>query len=261
MLVLMLFACAAQPSTSGPEQPLALPHVESETSIPNPTEIIFVLTKMGFMTQEAQTETAVSPKNDATFTAILATKFAGATQMAETITAMPTETPTPAIPSDSPFCSSADLKTSFDSNGATGNVLLSAIFTNISNTPCYLQAWSQATLADKQGNPLDIDYSYPDISTSEAPYASTEKVGLRPQWTAWFTLIWFDYRTWCGAPVTSNLVIHLTLMNNSEVIDVPTNFHPAVSHCDPPGARTSVSITKLNIVPPQVSTPIITSTP
>jgi hypothetical protein len=189
-MMLMLFACVAQPPTSGPEQPLVPPPVVSESSIPNPTEISFFLTKIGGLTVEAETQMALNPKNDATITAIIATKFAAGTQVAETAAAMPTQTPTPAIPSDSPLCSSADLKANFSSTGSTGNALFFINLTNISNKPCCLQALPQAKLIDAQGNPLDVDYNYQPMSADQAASAMKNKVGLFPQRQASFTTIW-----------------------------------------------------------------------
>ena len=206
------------------------------------------------MTAEVETQTAISPKNDATITAIMATKFALGTEAAETMIAMPTESPTPAIPTDSKFCAPTDLKTSYSSNGGTGNVFLGAVFTNTSNVPCYMQTLPQVLLVDGQGNSLDVDYYYQDLSVSDVASAAKEKVGLWPGWQAWFTLIWFDYRTWCGAPVNGNLVMQITLMNNIGTIHVPTDFQPGI-HCDAPASRTSVSITKLELMLPPTPTP------
>jgi photosystem II stability/assembly factor-like uncharacterized protein len=217
------------------------------------TEPVFILTKFAGITAEAETQTAISPKNDATLTAILATKFVGATQAAGTITAQPTETPIPAIPTNAAFCTPADLKTNYAASGSTGSALLSVVMTNI-NAPCYLQAWPQATLVDVQGNALDVDYSYLDLNSSESASASIEKIGLGHGWTARFDLIWSDSRTWCGAPVIGNLVIRLKLMNESGILEVPTDFQPGTV-CDPPSSRTSVIVSKIYLEPPPISVP------
>jgi uncharacterized protein YceK len=220
------------------------------------TEKIVALTKVPMITGEAQTETEESPKNNATITAIMATKFAFGTESAETMTAMPTETPTPSIPTDSPPCTPSHLKTSFGSNGATGNIFLFANFTNISSSPCYMPAWPQVILVDEQGNPLDVDYGYMGFennasgaATEQARDAATAGVGLWPGWQASIALIWYDYRTWCGAAISGNIVIRLKLMGNLGMIDVQTDFQPGAV-CDTPGQRTNVIVSKLNIAPP-----------
>lgn len=242
-LTIFMVACAAviAPQT---EQPLAIIATES----------MVMLTKAPMMTAEVETQTAIGPKNDAAITAIMKTKFAARTEMAETITSMPTETPTPTIPTDSRFCGPSDLKTSHDNSGGAGNTLLTAVIINISRTPCYMQAWPQVILTDEQGDPLDVDYSYPDMSASDAASAATEKVGLWPGWQAWFTLIWFDSRTWCGSPINGNLVMQVTLMDNLGTFKIPTDFHPGAV-CDTLGSRTSVSITKLELMLPPTPTP------
>ena len=54
-----------------------------------PTESDFEQTKFFPMTREAETVTAGYPKNDATITAIMATKYTGGTEAAATMTAIP----------------------------------------------------------------------------------------------------------------------------------------------------------------------------
>ncbi|HEY5268779.1 MAG TPA: DUF4232 domain-containing protein [Anaerolineales bacterium] len=225
-----------------------VPRQPIETATTNP--------KLFALTAEAETVTSGYPANDATITAIMANKYAGGTEMAATMTAQPTETPVPTIPPDSPFCHPADLKTSFASNGATGSILLGAGLTNISGTPCYLQAWPQVLLMDQRGKPLDTDYGYFDMGAGDAASAATEqaqesasaKVGLWPGWTVWLNLIW---RNWCGAPVSGGVVIHLTLVNNAGTINVPTDVQSGGA-CNAPGYRPSVGISKLGpAIPPQ----------
>jgi hypothetical protein len=221
-----------------------------------PTEAAFERTKLFALTAEVETVTSGYPANDATITAIMATKYAGGTEMAATMTAQPTETPVPTIPPDSPFCRPTDLKTSFASNGATGNILLGAGLTNISGTPCYLQAWPQVLLLDQQRKPLDVDYGYFDMGAGDAASAATEqaqesvtaKVGLWPGWTVWLSLIW---QNWCGAPVSGGAVIRLTLISNAGAIDIPTDVQTGGA-CNAPGYRSYVGISKLGpAIPPQ----------
>ena len=138
----------------------------------------------------------------------MATKYAGATEMAETITAMLTVTSTPAIPTKSRSCNPTELKVIYGSNGMTGNVSFEVSFTNISDTPCYLQAWPQAILTDGRGNPLDVDYSYQDLSAGETASASTEKNRLvarvgsvcRAHLVGFLTLVWSPHCHQPGYP-------------------------------------------------------------
>lgn len=221
-----------------------------------PTETATMNPKLFALTAEAETVTSGYPANDATVTAILATKYAGGTAMAETMTAMPTPSLTPTIPPDSPPCRPADLKTDSGSNVATGGtILLGAGLTNTSGTPCFLQAWPQVLLVDRQGQPLDVDYSYFDISAGSAEAAATEqaqesataRIDLWPGWEASLSLMWGN---WCGAPVSGGIVIRLTLINNAGVVDIPTDVQAGI--CNAPGYRSSVGISKLSLAtPPQ----------
>ncbi len=220
-----------------------------------PTESAFERTKLFSLTAEAETVTSGYPANNATITAIMATKYAGGTEMAATMTAQPADTPVPAIPPDSPFCRPADLKTSFGSNAATQQILLGAGLTNISNTPCFLQAWPQVVLMDRQGNPLDVDYNYFEMGTGDASSAATEqargstsaKVGVWPGWTAWLNLAWSN---WCGEPISGGVVIQLTLINTVGVLNIPTDIQSGGA-CNAPGYRSSGGISKfLPAMPP-----------
>ncbi len=211
------------------------------------------LTKFAMLTGEAETETEVSPKNNATVTAIVATKFALGTQAAETMTAMPTLTSTPAIPPNSPLCTPGDLKTAFSTNVAMQSILLGVSLTNTSHSPCYMQAWPQVILVDGQGNPLNLEYGYFDFhndastaATEEAREATAAKAGLWPGWTARFTLMWGN---WCGTPITSGVVIRLTLLDQSAIINVPTDIS-AGGECESPDYRSHVGISILEVVPP-----------
>jgi hypothetical protein len=205
-------------------------------------------TKLFQLTAEMETVTAGYPKNDATITAIMANKHALGTAMSETMTAMPTETPVPTIPADSPFCRTDDLKTSFQSMGATQSILLGAGLTNISNTPCFLQAWPQAELVDQQGRPLDVDYNYFEMGPGDAVSAATEqardtataRVGVWPGWTTWLNLIWMN---WCGTPISGGAVIRLRLWGNAGMLVIQTGLQTGGT-CNAPGYRSSISIAK-----------------
>jgi len=219
-----------------------------------PTESAFDRTKLFAITAEAETQTNGYPANNATITAIMANKYALGTAMAATMTAQPSETPVPAIPPDSPFCHPADLKTSFGSNAATQQILLGAGLTNISNTPCFLQAWPQVLLVDQQGKPLDVDYSYSDVgagdavsdATEQAQESATARIGLWPGWEAGFQLAWGN---WCGKPSSGGVVIRLTLINNTGVINIPTDISGGGA-CNAPGYRSFVGISKVGLVMP-----------
>jgi hypothetical protein len=220
-----------------------------------PAESAFNRTKLFAITAEAETQTSGYPVNDATITAIMGNKYTGGTAAAASMTAQPSETPTPTIPPASPYCHPADLKTSFNSMGATQNIMLSAGLTNISGTPCYLQAWPQVQLVDRQGKPLDVDYYYFDISAGDAASAATEQVqesvtariGLWPGWEGWVNLIWSN---WCNASISGGVVIHLTLGNNTGGMDIQTDIQ-AGGACNAPGYRSSVGISKLeSTIPP-----------
>jgi hypothetical protein len=210
-------------------------------------------TKLFLLTAEVETQTARAPANDTTITAIIADKHALGTAMAETMTAQPSETPIPAIPAEAPFCQAADLKSSFGSNAATQQILLSAGLTNIGNGPCFLQTWPQVQLLDRQGKPLDVDYGYFDIGIGNAGAAATQraqeyptaKVGLWPGWSVWANLIW---QNWCGAPVSGGAVIQLTFNHNPGALAIPTDVQ-AGGTCNAPGQRSTVGIAKLVLVP------------
>ena len=219
------------------------------------TESGFDRAKLFAITAEAETVTAGYPKNDASITAIMASKYALGTAMAATMTTLPTETPIPTIPPDSPFCHAADLKTSFGSNAATQQLLLGAGLTNIRGTPCFLQAWPQVVLVDELGKPLALDYGYFNIGPGEAGSAATQQaqesatatVGLWPGWSAWLNLIW---QNCYGESFSGNVVIRLTFSKDTGVLAIPTDIQ-SVGACNPPGQRSYVGISKLEVVPPK----------
>jgi hypothetical protein len=219
------------------------------------TEPEFNLTKLFAITAEAKTQTSGYPKNDATLTAIIGTKSAGGTAMAASMTAQPGGTPIPTIPPDSLFCTPADLRTSFGSNAANQQILLGASLTNTSRSPCFLQAWPQVLLVDRQGQPIDVDYHYFDVgggdavlaATKQAQESTTARIGLWPGWETWLTLSWGN---WCGLPIPAGVVIRLTLINNAGNIDIPTDISGGGA-CNAPGFRSDVGISKFGpAVPP-----------
>ena len=226
-----------------------------------PTESAFERTKLFAWTAEAETVTSGYPANNATITAILATKYAGGTEMAETMipmrrtmTAIPTPSSIPTISPDSPPCQPADLTIGFSAGpSATGGLFFfSARLTNASDTPCYLQAWPQVLLVDRQDRPLDVDYNYFDVSAGDNAVAATEqiqesataRIGLWPGWSTWLNLNWAN---WCGSPISGGVVIRLTLIDNTGVINIPTDVQ---AFCVAPGFRSDVGISKLSLVIP-----------
>lgn len=222
------------------------------------TEKIVALTKIPQMTGEAETQTEISPKNGETVTAIVATKFALGTEAAETITAMPSHTPMPEIPVDSPLCRSTDLLAYYEAGplGAMmGMFSIGVIFRDVSNAPCYMQAWPQIVLVDRQGKPIDVDYNYFDPSgdansaaTKQAGDYLTAKLGLWPNQEASVSLLWGN---WCGLSISDGVVIRIALLNNSGVINLPTYINMGGT-CNAPSYRSEVSISKLVLL----STPI-----
>jgi hypothetical protein len=214
-----------------------------------PSESAFDQTKLFAITAEAKTQTSGFPANAATITEIMRNKFSGGTAAAASMTAQPSETPTPTISPDSPFCKPSNIITSFASMGATQNILMSAGLKNTSSTSCYLQAWPQVILVDRQGNPIDVDYHYFEMGPVDAAAAATQQVlesksariGLLPGWQGWVNLVWSN---WCGAPVRGGVVIHLTLGNDAGVVDIQTDIQ-AGGTCNAPAYRSSVGISKV----------------
>ena len=212
----------------------------------------FSATKLYQLTEQAEKFVAGYPKNDATITAVMGSKYVLGTAMAATGTAQPSKTPLPDVPSDAPFCKPADLQASFGSNGATQSILLSAGLKNIGSAACFLQSWPQIRLLDPQGRALDVDYSYFDIglgapgstATEEAKEANTAKVGLWPGWSVWANLVWYN---WCAAPVSGGAVIRMTF-NYSGVINIPTDVTGGGT-CNAQGQRSYVGVAKLVLLP------------
>lgn len=107
---------------------------------------------------------------------------------------------------------------------------------------------------DQQGRPLDVDYSYFNISAGDAMSAATEqaqesttaRIGLWPGWETWLSLAWGN---WCGTPFPEGVDIQLTLMNDAGVINIPTDIQ-AGGACNAPGYQSSVGISKLGPVMP-----------
>jgi hypothetical protein len=162
----------------------------------------------------------VSPKNDATVNAIVSTKYAGGTTMAETMTAMPTETLTPTIPPISPLCTSHDLQASFTgTNGATQSITFGVSVTNLKGSPCFFPLWPQAVLVDASGNALDILYSF--IRLDNMPYDANARLGLPIDKTAYFG---FQWGNWCMPAVVAGVFVRVRLPGDGGTIKIPTGL-------------------------------------
>jgi hypothetical protein len=247
LLILPFIMAACGPASTSPTVLVTPANGQEGTQAPG-----LSATKLFMLTAQAETVTAGYPQNDATITAILVGKSALGTAMAATMTAQPSETPLPKVPTDAPFCQPADLQGSFASNAATQSILLSAGLKNTGTKACFLQVWPQVRLVDRQGKALDVDYGYFDIgfsvpgaaATQRAQEFATAKVGLWPGWTVWANLLW---QNWCAAPVSGGALIRLSF-NNTGVITIPTDIQ-AGGTCNAPGQRSYVGIAKLVLVP------------
>ncbi len=220
----------------------------------------FNLTELSQTTAQAGTQTSGHPAANATVSAMMASKHALWTAVAATITAQTSATPLPilpTIPPESPYCGPDSLKATFGWGGATGNILFGAVLTNIGGAPCFLQAWPQVILVNRQGKPLDSDYGYFDTNagdaasaaTAQARESATAKIGVWPGWTASLSLVW---QNWCAAGVQDGVIIRLTLFNNLGTLDIPADFG-WTGQCVPlPGSRSHVNISKFGPAsPPQ----------
>lgn len=241
ILAVLLTGCSATP---------ALP-------TQSPSAEAFQQTKLFVITADVETQIAGYPKNDATVTAVMASKYAGGTEAAGTMTAQPSLTPTPTIPSDSPLCRPGDLKTDFRAMGGSGGSMgLSAGLTNISGRACYLQSWPQVVLTNPQGQPLEINYSYTEngvgnlstAATQQAQESTTAKFGLPAGRTTWVGMIW---QNWCQAPIRGGAVMRLTLMGDAGVIEIPTGLESS-GQCEAGNLPSVATIEKIELtVPPQ----------
>ena len=197
----------------------------------------FASTKLSLLTGEAETVTANRPKNDATITAIIAGKYAGATAMAGTMTAMPTLTLTPTIPPGSPACRAQDLHAVYmGAMGATQSIVGGVNLTNISAQPCFLQTWPQVVLVDQLGDPLDIQYSH--TNPSDLPFDQNAMLGFPPGRTAGFSLQWGN---WCMPVMNTGASVRLTLEQDGGTITIPTDLTGGGA-CNDPGNRSWVGI-------------------
>ncbi len=237
VMLLMLAACAS-----------------AQAGGTSPTESAFEQTKLFPLTAEAETVTAGYPRNDATITAIMETKYAAGTAMAATMTALPTETPVPTIPPESAYCRPQDLKASARAEGATQNIFIGVEITNTGASACFLQKWPLVELVDGQGHLLEVDRwyytdsgpeSYTQVATLQASEGTTARVGLQPGWSAGLSLVWYD---WCGGTVPGGAVIRLTLGGGAGVLAIPAGVEGGGT-CNDPGTRSSYTINNIEFLP------------
>ncbi len=202
----------------------------------------FNATKLFQLTAEMETATANAPKNQATVDSILATKKAGGTSVAGTLTAMPTPTLTSTIPPSSPDCQAKELQAGFaGAQGATQSIVFGVTLTNPGTQPCFLQAWPQATLVDPAGSPLAIHYAY--SGPSGLPYDPAAMLGLPPGRTAGFSLQWGN---WCLPPVTAGVRVRLVLAGNGGDLTIPTGLTEG-GVCNDPSSPAWVTIIPLSL--------------
>lgn len=230
LLHCILVACSQVTSVS-PAIPTAT-NQGMETPYPG-----FASTKLYLLTAEAGTAIANLPKNSTTITAIMAGKYAGATAMAETMTAMPTLTLTPTIPPEFAACRAQDLRADYTgAMGATQSIVVGVDLTNIGALPCFLQIWPQAVFVDHYGNPLDIRYSYTE--PSGLLYDQNAMLGLPPGRMAGFSLQWGN---WCKPVINAGISVRLTLAQNGGTLTIPTDLTGG-GVCNDPGNSSWVGI-------------------
>jgi len=209
LLILLVCLCSA-----------CSPAISSPTASPSIPPGNYSATKLYQLTAELLTATALSPKNDATVNAIVSTKYAMGTAMAETMTAIPTLTLTATIPPLSPKCMAHDLQASFTgTNGATQSITFGVSVTNVKGSPCFLPLWPQAVLVDASGNALDIQYSF--IGHDNLPYDAHATLGLPVDKTAYFG---FQWGNWCMPAVVAGVFVRVSLPGDGDRLNIPTGL-------------------------------------
>jgi hypothetical protein len=151
------------------------------------------------------------PQVEQTLSPVLATKYAGNTEAVLTESALPTKTPTPGIPPQTPPCQPGNLKPiPYGSMGAGGTIEMGGGIINSTTFACYLQSWPDFSLVDAAGNPLDIQYERKDEGDGD--------ILLFPGQLARLNFAWGN---WCEPPVAGGVFIRLTLPDPSGSIDIP----------------------------------------
>jgi hypothetical protein len=212
---------------------------------------LVALTKQPMLTVQSQTETARSPKNDATLTAIMAGKYAMRTEYSAALAAL---SPTPTFPPGAAYCRPVDLKAKPWGPDALGfgEVGLGGLLKNTGKTPCLLGSLPQVVLSTRDGRPLDVDYNMQEPIASSTPgtpqadQTSEETIGLLPGQAANLIIMWGN---WCGTAIANGVVIQLTLTGNTGRLDIPTTIE-AGGRCDGSSDRSVVSVDTLYIEQP-----------
>ena len=213
----------------------------SQIPVTDTSTVDFSATKLYQLTAEMLTVTANQPKNDATITAIMANKYALGTSMAETMTAIPTLTPTPTIPPESPPCRAQDLQAAFmGAMGATQSIVFGVNLTNVKGLPCYLQLWPQAILVNGSGNPLDIQFTY--NVPSDLTFDAEALLGLAPERTAGFS---FQWGNWCMPAILGGVSIRLTMAQDGGTLTILTGL-TAGGVCNDSGSPSWVGISSFS---------------
>lgn len=179
---------------------------------------------------------------EAFITQVMATKYAARTQYA----ALPTITPTPTIPPDSPDCRSSDLQISFNTNGAGMHIVLEVGVTNIGNTPCFVPSWPVINLLDRSGKALDIVYDYITINGAPSSLPPTQVgdlgeeilFGLANGQTASLILPWGN---WCPGAIEGGVIIRMFLLGSSGWIDIPTDITGG-GYCNDPTSPSTLEV-------------------
>lgn len=242
MLLLTVAACAVQihstpPSSTPPAPTMSVPQatpsgVPIESKVP--TDVAFMLTKLYAGTAEVETQIGPIP-NDATLTAIVATKYALNTQSVLTETAQPTETPFPPVPPHTPPCRPGDLKAQpYGNEGAGGNIAMGGGIVNRSASPCFLQDWPVFSLVDAAGRPLDVQYEDEDETYGYLLLLPGQSVGFM-----------FAWGNWCGGEVIGGVFIRVFLPDRAGSIDIPPGSSPnppvyGGGRCDDPTSKSFI---------------------
>ncbi len=227
LLILLLTACESAPMNGA--------SLATE-STPPPTQIT---------STNSTSQPSVSPTPGATelfITQVMATKYAAQTQYA----ALPTVTPTPTIPPDSPACKPSDLQTTVHLNGATGRIALEVGVTNTSKTACFLPSWPKVELLDNSGKALDIVYEYDYLNANPSSLPPTQEnnpgeplvYGMEANQTAGLFLLWGN---WCQGTVQGGVIMRMFLLGSNTWLDISTEAGGG-GHCDEPTSPSTIAV-------------------
>ena len=149
----------------------------------------------------------------------------------------PTSTPTPPISVDSRLCSSVDLISSLQVDGAYGHIVLGISITNHSNTSCFLPAWPLIQLLDREGNTIEINYNF-IIPTEKVTLGEPMRFGLRAGQTSGMALFWGN---WCKPAIKSGVIVRLTILGEVGWFDIPTDVKGG-GRCDDPSSTSTIDV-------------------